>query len=368
LAPTLHIQRAVTFAVTSESSSQRRPERRVAVVLNANARSVTDEVIRTVMSVVDDRNDVFVSRSLEHAHFVARQIVRHEYDAVLSGGGDGTFMQTVSDIAALHPRRMPAVGVLRLGTGNALATALGAARADRRGIGADLARAGDVRADRELSLLSVDGKLAPFAGVGLDSLILSDYNAVKRSVAKTPLSGVMQGGAGYAAAIATRSFWRFTLGALPVVKIFNEGAPAERVSIDGRAVGAPVPRGGVIYHGPIAIAAASTIPFYGLGLKLFPQIERRPDRFQLRVGRVGAVSALLRLRDLFRGTFDCPTVYDFICTAVSIQVEAATSFQIGGDDAGVRRELRVGLTRHRAITGSRLPMDDAGRAARRRAA
>jgi diacylglycerol kinase family enzyme len=333
--------------------------RRVATVLNANARAVSDELIRQILANADHPSDVFVSRSLEHAGFIARQIVRARYDVVLCGGGDGTFAQIVSDIVALRPRRMPAFGTLRLGTGNALASVLGATRADVRGVNADIRRAEDARSERDLNLLTVGDRIAPFAGVGLDSLILSDYNTVKRSVAKTPLSGLLEGGAGYATAIATRSLWRFTLGSLPFVTIRNEGAPAQRVDIQGRPIGAPVPRGEILFSGPAAVASASTIPNYGLGMRVFPQVDKYPDRFQLRVGKLGAFSTLLKLRELFNGTYDPPGINDFICTSVSMEVAEPTPFQVGGDEVGKLRTMHIGMTSVRAIRGTELPLVDA---------
>lgn len=338
-------------------ASEDAPGRRVAVVLNGNARAVTERVVRDLRELLrDDPTSLYVSRSMDQAQFIARHIVNQHHDVVLSGGGDGTFCQVISDIAALRPRRMPAVGLLRLGTGNALAGVLGASNSSREGLAADLGRARMQAAETDLNLLHVDGRLAPFAGTGLDSLILSDYNATKRSLQNTPLRDVVQGGPGYALAIATRSLWRFTTGALPEVTIRNEGAPAQRVDIHGRPMGQPVPRGGVLYRGPVAIAAASTIPYYGLGLRLFPQCDQRKDRFQLRVGRVGAASVLSRLPSLFAGTLDDPRIHDFFCTAVTIRVTRPTPFQLGGDEIPAREAMHVGMTRVRAVLGPALPL------------
>ena len=101
----------------------------------------------------------------------------------------------------------------------------------------------------------------------------------------------------------------------------------------------------------MAIAAASTIPFYGLGLRLFPQADQRTDRFQLRVGNVGAFKALSRLPALFRGTFDDPGVHDFFCSAVSIEVVKPSPLQIGGDEVGVRERAEIGMTNVRGVHG-----------------
>lgn len=354
------------MSIAPKSLQPQPRERRVAVVLNGNARSVSERVIRDVRAIVaHDPSSLYVSQSLDHAKFIARQIVAGEYDVVVSGGGDGTFTQVVSDIAALHPARMPAFGLLRLGTGNALANVLGPARATAQGLAADLGRARLAESETALNLLKVEGRLTPFAGVGLDSQILADYNTTKKSFENTPFAELAKGGAGYAMSIATRSLWRFVLDPLPEVIVRNQGAPAQRVDIYGRAIGAPVPRGEILYRGPVSIAAASTIPFYGLGLRLFPQADQRSDRFQLRVaGPVNAFGVIARLPALFRGTFDHPNVSDFFCTAASIEMVESTPIQVGGDEVGTRRSFHIGMTSVRAVRGSELPLETRREAAR----
>jgi len=353
----------MTIAPKSIQSTPR--ERRVAVVLNGNARAVDERVIRDMRALfAADPSSLFVSRSLDHAKFIARQIVARDYDAVLSGGGDGTFTQLVSDIAALRPSRMPAFGLLRLGTGNALANVLGPAGATAQGLAADLGRARRADAETVLNLLTVEGRLAPFASVGLDSMILADYNATKKSFESTPLRDFAQGGAGYFMSVASRSLPRSVLGSLPVAIVRNQGAPAQRVDLHGRAVGAPVRRGGLLYEGPVSIAAASTIPFYGLGLRMFPQSDQRTDRFQLRVaGSINPFDIIARLPSLFRGTFDHPSIRDFFCTAASIEMVEPWPFQIGGDDVGEHRRVDIGMTSVRAVCGSELPLDTRRQAA-----
>jgi len=347
------------MSIAPKSIQSQPRERRVAVVLNGNARSVNERVIRDVRAALaHDPSSLYVSRSLDHAKFIARQIVARDYDVVVSGGGDGTFTQVVSDIADLHPARMPAFGLLRLGTGNALANVLGPARATAQGLAADLGRARRVEAETDLNLLAVEGRLTPFAGVGLDSLILADYNTTKKSLENTPLRELAKGGAGYAMSVATRSLWRFVLDPLPEVIVRNQGAPAQRVDIHGRSIGAPVPRGGILYKGPVSIAAASTIPYYGLGLRLFPQADQRTDRFQLRVaGPLSALEVLARLPSIFRGTFEHANVHDYFCTAASIEVAASTPVQVGGDEVGERRVVHIGMSSVRAVRGSELPLN-----------
>ena len=326
------------------------PPRKVAVVLNGNARAVTNTMIQLVRQQLGDET-LFVSEDLEQWRFIARRIVHEGFDTVLCGGGDGTFASCVSDILALDPVRPPVFGVLRLGTGNALATTMGASQPDAHGLRRDLERAKLAGARRPLSLLQVEGKLAPFAGVGYDSLILEDYNLVKGRLSGTPLEGLAQGGAGYAMAVAGRSIWRSLREPKPEVVLRNEGAPAQKVDLKGRPVGRPIARGEVLYKGPVTMAAASTVPYYGMGLKMFPQAMTRRDRFQLRVANVGALPVLANLPALFRGEYDHPDVSDFLCTSVSFHMARPTALQIGGDEVGRRERVSVHLAQVEAIWG-----------------
>jgi len=326
------------------------PASKVAVVLNGNARAVTDQMVRLVREQLGDET-LFVSESLEQWRFMARRIVNEGYDTVICGGGDGTFANCVSDIMALAPARPPAFGVLRLGTGNALASALGANHPDAYGLRQDLRRARMSGARRPLPLLQVEGKLTPFTGVGWDSLILEDYNQVKARLKGTTLEALSEGGPGYAMAIAGRSIWRSMREPRPEVVLRNEGAPAQKVDLQGRPVGRPIARGEVLYRGPVTIAAASSIPYYGLGLKLFPQAMMRPGRFQVRVANVGILPVLANLQALFRGEYDHPDVHDFHCTGVSFHLSNPTALQIGGDEVGRRHRVDVRMAQVKGIWG-----------------
>jgi diacylglycerol kinase family enzyme len=329
---------------------------RIAVVLNGNARAVKAEVIQALGGVLRDE-DIFVTRSTEQGRFIARTIVNRGYEVVVCGGGDGTFSQCVTDVLALRrPGGEPAFGVLRLGTGNALATALGASSPTAAGLAADLRLAADPAARRELGMLQVEGRLAPFAGVGLDALILEDYNAVKQALRRTPARALGEGAAGYALAVGSRSLLRLLREPRPEVLIRNLGEPAQRIDTRGRPLGRPVPRGAVLYRGPVLIAAASTVPYYGLGLKLFPQAGARVDRFQLRVADVDPFRILLKLPALFRGELEDPGILDFLCTRVSIQLAKPGAVQVGGDEIGRRSSLQLGLRRVTAVARGEAPL------------
>lgn len=325
---------------------------KVAIVLNGCARAVSDRAVAELKESLRDET-LYVSSSFEQSEFIARNIVNRGYDVVLCGGGDGTFSRVVSDVLALGPARVPLFGVLRFGTGNALADALGVGP---RGVAQqveELRRASASQQRVDLPMLRIDGRLAPFAGLGLDALILQDYNTVKGAMGRTPLRALGSGAMGYGLAIATRSLWRVVGRPLPQVTVRNEGAPVRRLDADGRPVGTPVRHGEIVYRGPASIAAASTIPFYGFGLRLFPHADRLSRRFQLRVGRVNPVDVLAHLPSLFAGTYASDELWDFSCTAVSIHSEEPTPMQVGGDLVGLRQEMLIGLQQIEALPGSR---------------
>ena len=331
---------------------------RVAVVLNGNARAVTDALIRDVKMAIDQER-LYVSRSLEQWKFIARRIVNKGYDVVLLGGGDGTFSQCVTDIMALHPARTPAFGVLRLGTGNGMASALGVSKPNLRGITTELRRARQPSARQLLPMLRVEGRLTPFTGMGWDSMILEDYNVIKKTFRDSPLNNLMQGGMGYAAAIGLRSIPRALVQSEPKLVIRNEGAPAPQVNIHGEPTGEVIPRGGIIYSGPATIAACSTVPYYGMELKLFPHALKRADRFALRVAKVTVGRILPRLPKLFAGELEDEGVFDYLCTAVSYHVERPTPLQIGGDEVGRRTSVKIGMTHIPVIWGDAPRPEDA---------
>ncbi|HSC88830.1 MAG TPA: diacylglycerol kinase family protein, partial [Polyangiaceae bacterium] len=94
---------------------------RIAVVVNGNAKSVTDEVISTLHQILKG-SDLFVSRDLEEAEEIAETLVERQYGTVLTGGGDGTFTVMVTLVvrrARSLGQALPRFGLLKLGTGNA---------------------------------------------------------------------------------------------------------------------------------------------------------------------------------------------------------------------------------------------------------
>lgn len=349
------------MATLSSIHGGRRGER-VAVLLNANAKSVNDKLRREITRFIPEQ-DVYYSRSMGEAHQIARTVLDKGYTTLLTGGGDGTFVGFVNAVmeqlgteprdesrgnAVLKLRPQPATpprfGILRLGTGNALAELVGSSP-KTVGVVEDIlrSRSGDVRATRPLHMLVSEGKRAPFAGLGLDARVLNDYVAVKNTLGSTPLlSPLGRGGVGYFLSVTGMSVPAMTLRGCPNVVITNEGSPALQLAPDGRPVGKPIAAGEVLYQGPARFAAAGTAPYYGYGFTIFPHALRTPGRMQLRVTAMTVPEILRHLPAIWKGRTP-PGILDFQADKIRIKFDREMPFQIGGDAEGYRDEVVFGM-------------------------
>src|SRR5687768_7639194 len=77
------------------AESERASVDRVAVIVNGNARRVTDDLVEILDQIVRS-GDLFVSRDILEAERIADTIVQRGYRTVLTGGGDGTFVHMVT--------------------------------------------------------------------------------------------------------------------------------------------------------------------------------------------------------------------------------------------------------------------------------
>lgn len=321
------------------------PGDRVAVVVNGNARRVTDDLVDILDELVKS-GDLFVSRSLEEGRDIAKRIVNRGFGTVLTGGGDGTFTQMVTWVtreARAQGQEPPRFGLLKLGTGNALAWVLGSGRA--RTVVADLARVRKEGGTRTLRLLDVEGTLSPFAGLGAGALALEHFESLKPRLAAVPAVGrYLTGGVAHALAIATGAAPEVLRQPPEHVRIVNRGAAAERLDADGQPAGPPLATGAVLYEGPMRGIVASTIPYWGFGARIFPFAEERDDRFHLRVVNLGPTDVARNLRSIWRGTYRSAGVHDFLVDAVHVQAKAPVPLEIGGDFVGRRASVELQLS------------------------
>jgi len=184
-----------------------------AVVLNANARRVSTVVRRKVENLVSPEH-IYYSACAEDSSTIAREIVARGYPVVFTGGGDGTFVKFINDYVTEAERStswptgnrsvsMPKIGVLHLGTGNAVASIVSSGNFE-----CDLRSYvdGGYKDSQTLNLLEVEGSQFPFGGLGWDAELLNDYMYMKRNYAGNPfLKSVLQNVGGYFAAFFGRT-------------------------------------------------------------------------------------------------------------------------------------------------------------------
>lgn len=324
------------------------PRERVAVVVNGNAKNVNRDVIETLDQIMHG-GDLFVSRRIEEGTQIARTIAERGYGTVLTGGGDGTFTVMVTEVVRACRqlgRKPPRFGLLRLGTGNSLAWVVGASKAKGRGLAADIQRLREQAGSRPMRLIEVDNFLAPFCGFGIDAVVLNHKEATKAWMLKVPLlRRYTSGELIYFVSTLTRTFPYYLVPTVPHCRIINEGADAYQVGYNGSIVGAPIPKGSIIYEGKAKLASVSTIPYYGFGLRVFPYAEERADRMNLRVSTVPIPAFVRNLPAIWRGEYHDPKIItDFLVEDVTIEMDPPIPFQIGGDAHGVLSSARMRLS------------------------
>jgi diacylglycerol kinase family enzyme len=314
---------------------------RVVAIVNGNARRANRGVGAALERVLP--GGLRFTTSLEQARTAIHGDVHRGLDLIVLGGGDGTVVMCLSLLAeacrsAGCPE--PAIGILRLGSGNAIADTVGAS-AD---VAQDLQRL--IRGDgawRTVPLIDALGVRAPFVGLGADALLLEDQRAVGRLIDRLPGGKRVGGAARYALSVALRSVPRFAGGRRPTAVVTNLGAPAiemARTGPTGRQIGA----GQVLWRGACTLVAGSTIPFFGLGLKMFAFAEVRRDRFHLRCGDPGLLEILRNTPAGFRGDYFSNHLHDFLCDRVAVELDVESPVEAGGELLGRYRRVELGLS------------------------
>jgi diacylglycerol kinase family enzyme len=314
---------------------------RAVAIVNDNARRVHGG-LRAALERVQP-GGVRVTTSLDHARAVIHDEIRRGLDLIVLGGGDGTVVMGLALVAEAcrgTGRPEPAVGVLRLGSGNAIADAVGAGG----DAAADLARL--VRGDgawRSVPLVEALGVRAPFVGLGVDAQLLEDHRAVGQLIDRVPGARRLVGGtARYALSVALRSLPRFARGPRARAVVTNLGAPAIEMARGG-PTGREVAAGGELWRGACTLVAGATIPFFGFGLKMFAFAGARRDRFHLRCGDAGLLEIVRRTPSAFRGEYFSDRVHDFLCDRVAIELDAESPIEAGGELLARRRRVELAL-------------------------
>jgi diacylglycerol kinase family enzyme len=321
---------------------------KVAVVVNGNARGVTDDIVRILDQIVES-GDLFVSRSMVEGRDIARAIAERGYRTVLTGGGDGTFVQMVSwivQIAESLQQTPPRFGLLKLGTGNALAWVLGAHSKGSKGIVADISRLRMEEGCKVIRLIEIEDLLTPFAGLGADAVALSHHAQVRDLFNSVkPLRSLSTGAVTYTTSLLGRTAPDLILSQPSIVKIINQGEPAFKIGRDREPLADPIKKGDLLYEGPARLVAFSTIPYWGFGARIFPYATKREDRFNLRIANLGPIRAIANIRPIWKGTYQTDGLIDFLVEKISIHCDTPTHLQVGGDVLGRRTVVNAELSK-----------------------
>lgn len=319
-------------------------ESHFAVLLNPNARRVRDAVRDRITELVDP-DDVFVSHDEREAEAIAATIRARGYDTVFTGGGDGTVTQFINTLPQGDHTR---IGILRLGTGNAMA---------------EIVSSGDPMSDLrtyvdnpssdsyDLHLCEADGTRFAFAGLGLDAAILNDFEALRSRFGRGPMRKLVQNIGGYLAATfgitVPRMLGRWARRQQTLVRVTNLGADAHAIASDGHSggqLGRAFAAGEVMYEGPVNGVLFGTCPFYGYRLKALPYAGVDPTRFHLRLSNVPTARLIAGMHSLWKGTLQHPGLLDFHAQRVKVELSEPMPYQLAGEPRGFREELEVGLS------------------------
>ena len=195
------------------------------------------------------------------------------------------------------------------------------------------------------SIIDTDkkGDLCFFAGAGFDSLMLHDFQQIKawsQSARRAPtfVKEALSSVGGYCVALITKTLpqtvrygthkihvkvvtkdtdtlWvdhrRGDFSELAVrPRTLSRGLNDERVDVR-TDTGSSAEH--LIYSGTTGIIAASTTPYYGGGLRLFPYARLIPDKLQLRIGRISPLTGFFNIPQIFEGSYREKSESSFGC-------------------------------------------------------
>ncbi|CAE8635535.1 unnamed protein product [Polarella glacialis] len=376
----------------------------VALVLNRNAKGVGAAMEKKLREIVGDDN-CFSCGSEEDAATALQQVLdRGHYAVVACGGGDGTIAGVLNRLEEFNQRTssdvytpvVPALCVLRLGTGNGLAYLVGArpdpvkdlrqlvdhvsevssaaapalfaktlelttgwrAGKRRQGAAAEGLEEGLLEAEASSpstsSSSAASGKssedeeeshrtLCFFAGLGYDARILQDYNWLKKRTNNSFLKRLVQNPLGYCLALLLRTLPATMRGEHVFhVKITNLSDEAFYVDPRRGDWAEPRHKGEVLYEGVAGIVSVGAVPFYGGGLRLFPFAGLAKGLAHLRLSSIHPAVATLNVLPIWRGSYrNAKKVHDFLVKDVLVEVDRPTPFQHSGEFMGNTTRMRI---------------------------
>jgi diacylglycerol kinase family enzyme len=265
------------------------------------------------------------------------KILDRGYEVVFTGGGDGTVVYLINAVeqairdGKVTREEAPIIGVLRMGTGNALATAVGANEITKD---LNALRSGASLLVQPFEMVSDSDSLFPFAGFGWDARILNDYDWFKGRVKNTAVENYTTGLLGYVASIGVRTIPQSIAEDRPYIEVVNRGEEAYEVDQRGRIL-ETYKKGETLYSGTTRISAISTSPYWGYNIRMFPAADRKEGYASLRIFDGTITEILTHLPSFWRGYINESSMSDFLVSNVHIDLEHnGAAYQIAGDPEG----------------------------------
>lgn len=314
--------------------------RRAAFLFNINARSVTEELLKKLSPLIP-KEDLYLSLNLLDAERNIAAIMEKGYAYIFCGGGDGTVVSAINLLNAYtknHPHAWVPIGVLGLGTGNALARFLHANKPED-----DIQAIFQGKPIKQVMVSMIEsdsGQLAPFAGIGYDGELMTDFESVKDVFFDSPFRKFFSSALGFSIAGIFKTLPRQIGRELPVIKI-RSSQPCYRIeSINGVDKETRIDEGRVLFHDVAPLICVGTIPWVGYGLTLFPFATKRPGYMHLRISAVPLWVSLANLYpSIWHGKFRHKKLFDYLVKDVFIESSQSLPYQLGGDAMGYKKNL-----------------------------
>jgi diacylglycerol kinase family enzyme len=329
-------------------------QRRAAFLLNANAKSVTKNLVNKLAKIIP-KDDLYISHNLFEAEENIATILSRGYAYLFCGGGDGTAVSTINLLNEYIKKfpyiKIPQIGVLSLGTGNALARLL-CANNPEEDIKAILAG----KSIKPLAVSMVEtqtGQLTPFAGIGYDGELLNDFESVKEVFFESPFRKFFSSVLGFSLAGLFKTLPRQIARELPIIKISTSYPAYRMMEINGVDEEIYLENAQNIYQDFASLICVGTIPSVGYGITMFPFANRRPGYMHLRISAVPLSICLTHLYpSIWHGYFRHKKLYDFLVKDVMIESEKSLPYHLGGDAMGYKNQLYFKISKDPVLMGS----------------
>ncbi len=339
----------------SDLKSQVIESPKFAVLLNARAKRWTGDLHEQILRWVP-AGDLFLTDDFTQAERTLDRIVDSEYDVIFTGGGDGTIMYLMNAIekrirkGMVTREKAPPAGVLKMGTGNAMATYFGC-----RSIVKDLeALRGGAPLDVYDTYMIADEKTIgfPFAGFGWDSILLNDYDAFKEAARNTPLENYVTGMFGYGISMVTKSLpSAIKLGSFQI-RVTAKG-PADKINQRGEILES-YEKGDLLYEGPAKTASIGSIANWGFSIRMFPFATEKAGYAQFRVFNGKLRHILKRMDKFWKGSFKEGEIVDFLVTDIAVElIDSPIAYHVAGDPCGYEKKVNWKVTPPRKLAAVR---------------